>query len=81
MLFCRRGKIVDEIFLPTPNPSGLAFGGSDFDKLFVITGTHSSNLETGELESVDNNAPAGQLLMITGLGDKGIPVRKACCAC
>lgn len=78
MLFCRRGRVIDRIWLTTRNPSGLTFGNPHWTGLFPITGTLDTNKITGEGSGVETTPPAGQLLMITCL-DKGIPAKRACC--
>ncbi|CRK91220.1 CLUMA_CG004903, isoform A [Clunio marinus] len=58
-------KIIQEIPMPTAQVTSLAFGGPNFDILFVTTaGKPKPKLP-----------PAGGLFKITGLGVKGLPMK------
>ena len=57
------GDEVREIELPCLETTACAFGGEDLADLYVTTGVHKSEVE--EL--------AGRLLVIKGLGVKGLP--------
>ena len=61
------GEIERTVPLPIPNPTGIAFGGSDLIKIFVMSA------RTGLSRDSLNNAPlCGQLLSID-VGERGLP--------
>lgn len=80
-IFHSCGEIVDEITMPTPFISAVTFGGPRLDTLVIATGKLANDINTGMLAEVDNEPPAGQLLLIKNFGVKGKTFRKACCAC
>lgn len=66
------GQLVDSIQLEVKNPTGLAFGGQNYDILYVTTTKTNIDLYTKE-ESDPEDSPAGQLFIIAGLGATGVP--------
>jgi L-arabinonolactonase len=67
MRFLADGTLDREIRMPAPHVSSLAFGGENFDTLYVTTVR-----ETGMLIST-NHSEAGKVFAITGLGVCGVP--------
>lgn len=57
------GKKLQQVDLPCVETTACAFGGPNLDRLFVTTGIHKS------LEEAD----AGKVFVIDGLGIKGVP--------
>ncbi|XP_055846129.1 regucalcin-like [Episyrphus balteatus] len=58
-------KVLLEIKLPCQQVTSLAFGGPNLDILYITTG------------ALENQpAPAGQTFKVTGLGAKGLPMKK-----
>ena len=57
------GKQLHRIDLPCLETTACAFGGKNLDELYVTTGIHSSVEE----------ADAGRLFRVTGLGVSGVP--------
>ena len=57
------GKVLQSVQLPCLETTACAFGGPKLDRLFVTTGIHKSTQE----------ADAGRVFVIDGLGVKGVP--------
>ncbi len=60
-----KGELLKRISMPVKLPSSVMFGGSDLDELFVTSISNSGN-------RVSNEAGAGGLYRMTGLGVQGI---------
>lgn len=62
----RTGEIVKNIKLPVPHVTSAAFGGPNFDVLFITSASSS------EMDPPDD---AGRVFKVTGLGAKGLPMQ------
>ncbi len=60
-----KGELLERISMPVKLPSSVMFGGRDLDELYVTSISNSGN-------RVSNEAGAGCLYRITGLGVQGI---------
>lgn len=58
-----QGSVLQQIDLPCLETTACAFGGPELDRLFVTTGIHKTEEEPD----------AGKILVIDGLGIKGVP--------
>lgn len=67
----RKKQITSKIQLPMKNPTALTFGGPKYDILYVTSSANDLNFNT-LAKSGSANAPAGDLLKITGLGVTGV---------
>jgi len=65
--FSPDGKLLRHIELPAPYPSCPAFGGENMDRLFITTVSDSGRLVKSD------HPEAGRIMVIDGLGVKGIP--------
>uniref|UniRef100_A0A182F1R5 Regucalcin n=1 Tax=Anopheles albimanus TaxID=7167 RepID=A0A182F1R5_ANOAL len=61
-------KIIQEIKIPAPQVTSVAFGGPHLDELFVTT--------AGKLFKDPQKDPAGALFRVTALGAKGLPMQE-----
>lgn len=63
--------IIRQIKLPMPYPTALAFGGPDYETLYVSSTSVNVNFYTVEFEQ-PARPPAGNLFKIYGLAVKGV---------
>ncbi|TKT69637.1 SMP-30/gluconolactonase/LRE family protein [Aquamicrobium sp. LC103] len=67
--FTPAGRLDRLIDMPVTHPTSLAFGGPDLDLLFVTSLSRSANLQANEAE-------AGGLFAVEGLGVRGLPASR-----
>lgn len=65
--YFRKRSVYNTLQLPTHLGSTIAFGGCDYNKLYVLTGQTQLNILTAApVRTVD--PPGGSLLILTGVG-------------
>ncbi|WP_406516231.1 SMP-30/gluconolactonase/LRE family protein [Streptomyces sp. NBC_00873] len=62
------GHVLTEVPMPVAQPSSCAFGGPDFDVLYVTTAREGLG--------PDLAGPAGSVLAVRGLGVRGLPAHR-----
>lgn len=64
--------IIGKIDLPTPYPNGVDFGGPNYETMYITTTRLNVDFYTNEI-GTPAKRPAGDLLVIDGLGVTGTP--------
>lgn len=74
-------KIINKEELPTFYAAAIAFGGRGMRTLYVLTGTLDADIYTGQSTGNTAQPPAGQLIIIRGLGKGKKGVKNHCVLC
>lgn len=67
--------------MPTNLAAAVTYGGCGLDKLYVLTGELTADLQTARPLNTTANAPAGSLLVFHGLGVGQGFTKKPCVGC